>query len=596
MKHPLNRLFAFLVALVFCVGLFAVPASAAEYSGSCGDGLTWSFADGRLTISGSGKMADFNQLNMPPWYDFRDQILYLSLPEGLTRVGAMAFYDCYNLTAVTIPSTVTEIGKLAFCQCRNISILNLNSGLVSIGRSAFEQCEKLQDLRLPDTLTTLGYQAFYNCMALPYVKIPGSVTEMGDGVFAYCENLVSAEIAAPLAVVPSWTFYGCGNLVSIALHQEITGSEVNAFAGCENLITVYYAGTEENADQIRDQIAADEESFGYFGTVTDAEPEESTSVGSTEVNENGGTTVSNTTVSQNEDATVSTTGSTVTDANHQQSSSVDITATIFTEEGWQQLLQAIQAAQEQLRQQANAGSENSGVEVYVYLTDGSGVPTDILNSVAGSNVDMTIQNEDGTKYNVTGSTLEQTQEQGSVQFSYSALRMANPDFAQLNGAAAYTLTFYQSSAVRVEVMIRLPSEFARNVATLYQVDGKDLSMLQSVVIDSLGYAHFYLANIDAEQDYRIGINIPDIDQESVIVPEELHNEYGITSTYFDVTTQYVITGQTSSWGMSMGQVTWILFAVMGACVVCVGVVMYMVNKRKLKMGYVPDISEEDLQE
>lgn len=587
------------MALVLCVGLFAgaaMPASAAETSGTCGADLSWSFANGRLTITGSGDMTDYNQVEMPPWYEFREQILYLSLPSGLTSVGNMAFYDCVNLTAVTIPDSVTDIGKLAFCQCRNVTILNLNSGLVSIGRSAFEQCEKLQDLRLPNTVKTLGYHAFYNCTGLKYLTVPSSVTQMDTGVFAYCENLVRAEIQAPLEQIPAWTFYGCENLTSLILHDDIAGAQNNAFTGCEKLNVVYYAGSGENADQIRDQITEDEESFGHFGVITDEEPNTSASSETVTTNQNGGTTITSTTVSQTEDATINTTGTTTTAADNQQSASVDVSASILTDEGWKLLLEAIAAAQQQLQNKTNAGAENDGITVDVYLNKDSSVPTDVLNIVAGSNVDMTVQGEDGSKFSVNGNTLEATKEQGSLQFSYSAQRMETPDFGQLNGVAAYTLQFNQSSDVKVEVMIRLPVEFGRNTATLYQVDGDQLIVLQSVIVDTLGYAHFYLANVDAEMGYRIGINVPNIDQESVLVPEELHSEYGITSTYFDVTSQYVITGRTSSWGMSMNQVTWILFGVMGGCIVCVGVVMFILNKRKLKQGYVPDISEEDLAE
>lgn len=599
MRQNLRKYYTRLVAICMAALLLlgSIPsASAAELSGTCGKNLNWSFSDGRLTITGSGDMTDYNQVDTAPWYSFREQILYLSLPDGLTSVGNMAFFDCVNLTAVTIPNSVTDIGKLAFCQCYNISILNLNSGLVSIGRSAFEQCKKLQDLRLPDTLTTLGYHAFYDCEQLRYVTIPASVTNMDSGVFAYCTSLVRADIEASLAVVPSWTFYGCGSLTTIVLHQDTVGTDENAFVGCEKLTTVYYAGTEENAQQIRDQIADDSESFDYFGSVTDAEPDDSASFESVTEGENGETITTNTNVSKTEDATIHTTGSTTTTVENEQSAAMDVTATLFTEEGWAQLWEAIEAAQRELQNQTNQGMTSGGVNVDVYLPDNSGVPTEVLDKVVGTNVELTVQTQDGSKFTVNGSTLESTKEEGKVAFSYTLTQMAEVDFEALNGVAAYKLQFTSSSAVRVEVMIRLPAEYARNTATLYEVSGNKLLILQSVIVDTMGYAHFYLANVDAEQSYRIGINIPGIDQDSVIVPDELHNEFGITATYFDITQQYVITGQTSSWGMSMNQVTKILIAVMAGCVVCVGVVMYVLNRRKLKKGYVPDISEEDWEE
>lgn len=584
MKRIYKRIHAILLVLMLCVAQFAMvtgPAYAAETSGSCGNDLSWSFADGRLTITGSGAMTDYNQLDLPPWYEFREQIYYLSLPEGLTTIGDMAFFDCVNLTAVTIPSTVTEIGRLAFCQCRSMTILNLNQGLLRIDRSAFEQCESLQDLRLPDTLTTLGYHAFYACNGLRYVKIPASVTEMDQGVFAYCEELISAEIAAPLNVVPSWTFYGCSNLTSIALHQQISGSEQNAFSGCTNLTTVYYAGPAENAEQLKEQISADEESFSNAGTITDETPENGGSSGDIVMDEDGNVTASTTTVTQTDNATVST--STTTELNGD--TEVVIDATIVQEEGWEELMEIIDQNQQ--------GSDST-VDVNVYISGDMGVPPEVMNEIAGSNVDMTVQSSDGSQFAVSGSVLQSTQQSEYVFFSYNILRMEAPDFEQLNGPATYTLTFSHSSALRVEVMIRVPVDFARSTATLYQVDGKKLVELQSVLIDSAGYAHFYLASVDAKQSYRIGIGVTGLDPETVIVPEEYHNEYGITANYPDFS-QYVLTGNQSSWGLSMGQVTWIMLGVMGACIIVVGVFMYMYNKKKLKKGYVPDISEEDLE-
>ena len=54
-----------ILTLCIALGLFAIlsgKASAATYSGSCGTKLNWSLdtATGVLTITGSGKMADYS--------------------------------------------------------------------------------------------------------------------------------------------------------------------------------------------------------------------------------------------------------------------------------------------------------------------------------------------------------------------------------------------------------------------------------------------------------------------------------------------------------------------------------------------------------
>ena len=57
--------------------------------------------------------------------------------------------------------------------------------------------------------------------------------------------------------------------------------------------------------------------------------------------------------------------------------------------------------------------------------------------------------------------------------------------------------------------------------------------------------------------------------------------------------RYVITGRKSSLGINIWQLTIILAAVMVVCVVTVGIIMYVRLKRKLKKGYVPDMSYAD---
>ena len=113
------------------------------------------------------------------------------------------------------------------------------------------------------------------------------------------------------------------------------------------------------------------------------------------------------------------------------------------------------------------------------------------------------------------------------------------------------------------------------------------------MVDGEGIAHFYLAKVDANTEYLIGINVPNPDTSpnepsDAIIPDELKNEYPAMEQVEQI--EYVITGRKSSWGLNFGQVTQILAVVMIGAVVIVGVVVYIVFKMKLKRGYVPDMS------
>ncbi len=87
------------------------------------DGLKWGLdANGVLTISGTGKMADYHEPDSPaPWNGQRDQIKTIVISQGVASIGASAFSGCTNLTEITIPKSVVSIGDSAFSGCENLA-------------------------------------------------------------------------------------------------------------------------------------------------------------------------------------------------------------------------------------------------------------------------------------------------------------------------------------------------------------------------------------------------------------------------------------------------------------------------------------------
>ena len=61
MKHTFNRILSACLAVLLCVGLFAVLAApVSAESGTCGDNVTWILENGTLTLTGSGNMYNYN--------------------------------------------------------------------------------------------------------------------------------------------------------------------------------------------------------------------------------------------------------------------------------------------------------------------------------------------------------------------------------------------------------------------------------------------------------------------------------------------------------------------------------------------------------
>ena len=156
-------LIVILTLLITTLTAFALPASAAVYSGDCGvDGsdLRWSLDTnkGTLTISGSGAMQDFE--TEAPWYSYREEITTIHLPAELTSIGMSSFSGFVSLKEIVIPSNVTKIGDFAFSNCYALERVVLSEKLTSIGMMAFFGGDQLKEITIPASVTYIGPLAF----------------------------------------------------------------------------------------------------------------------------------------------------------------------------------------------------------------------------------------------------------------------------------------------------------------------------------------------------------------------------------------------------------------------------------------------------
>ena len=128
------------------------------------------------------------------------------IPNSVTSIGDLAFYDCTSLTNFTIPASVTSIGEeaFAFCGLTNVTIPN---SVISIGVAAFEACG-LSSVTIPDSITSIGNYAFDCCSKLNSVTISDSVTNIGDYAFYECYSLTSVYFRGNAPSIGSAVFSG----------------------------------------------------------------------------------------------------------------------------------------------------------------------------------------------------------------------------------------------------------------------------------------------------------------------------------------------------------------------------------------------------
>lgn len=583
---------AFLGILVISLILATVPmVSASEASGTCGADLTWTVSEETLTIVGSGAMTDFREPEMAPWYPYREEVTTLVLPEGLTNVGDLAFFEFKYLEVIQLPGTVERVGRYAFAHCENVRMLTLSPVLREVEDGAFSDCWKLTSLRLPDGLQTIGTKGFYRCEAITSVTVPASVTEIGVSAFGYCKSLVSADVRAAIKVLPEYCFYGCGLLTSVSLPEKLEGVESFSFSQCQSLATIYYGGGTASVEDIMEELDRTEEDFSQSVIITEEVSPDSASASTVQNNGDGTFTQQEITVTEGENASVTTT----VEYTHPETTleggsfSADVRVTVENQDGWEEAKNTVSESIARVEKEYSVDGVAPKVDVTVYVKNADAVDQGFVDALSGKDTKLTVLTQSGSDWSIDCTQLEQGALEDAVDFSYVCSVASQEIRDELAGTSAYVLRFSKNSRVNAEVMIKLSRQHAIQIASLYQRIKGEMQPLQSVVIDADGCAHFYLGEVSNEVDYFIGINVPGT-QEEAIIPDSLQEEYGID---YAEPIQYVITGRKSSWGIGIGTVTWILAAVMIGTIAGVGVVMYTLNKRKLKKGYIPDISEEE---
>ena len=199
------------------------------------------------------------------------ELTSITIPDSVTSIGDEAFRDCSGLKSVTIPDSVTSIGEGAFYNTlwynnqsdglvyagkvaykykgtmpSNTSIV-LEEGTLGIAGSAFRGCTGLTSVTIPDSVTSIGYSAFRDCTGLTSITIPDSVTSIGGFAFDGCTGLTSITIPDSVTSIGSSAFSGCTELTSITVAKGntqyhsagnclIETESKTLIAGCKNSI------------------------------------------------------------------------------------------------------------------------------------------------------------------------------------------------------------------------------------------------------------------------------------------------------------------------------------------------------------------------
>ena len=301
-----------IIAFLMLTALLVVDVSAATGfdSGKCGDNLTYTYSNGRLTISGTGAMWDYSSDDPAPWYSYRTSLKTLQLNGGIETIGKYAFracgftgsltipssvktikedafHGCSGFTgSLTIPSNVTTIEDYAFYGCRGFTgSLTIGSGTTLVEGSSFSGCTGITDFAVvsgnqaylayngvlytadgkelaafPAGKTELpafhpncekiGFYAFYGCSKLTgTLTIPDGVKEIDLGAFNGCSGLTGTpSLPSSLTTIGLEAFHGCRGLTGdLIIPSGVKTIGSYAFSGCTGITAAYFYGNAPSA-------------------------------------------------------------------------------------------------------------------------------------------------------------------------------------------------------------------------------------------------------------------------------------------------------------------------------------------------------------
>ncbi len=230
--------------------------------GTLGAGLSWQLTKaGTLTVSGNGKMPDFAGTSEQPWSSNSSQIRKVVIGDGVTSIGACAFWNCgvisaeiaSSVTAIgnnafretqmisaTIPSSVKTIGDSAFQKCQNLSAVSVSEGVEKIGQNAFRACTSLTSIAIPASIGEVGSGAFLDCTQMMNATFAkgGKQVKMGDNIFTRCYKLLGVTLPVSIDRIGAGMFQNCLLLPGVEIPQGAESIGASAFASCSGFTTV----------------------------------------------------------------------------------------------------------------------------------------------------------------------------------------------------------------------------------------------------------------------------------------------------------------------------------------------------------------------
>lgn len=277
-----KRFTALLISILMILQMFVVAVAAEETttSGTCGENVTWTLANGVLTISGTGPIKDFGYSEEKPWDT--TAITSIVIKEGVTGIGTLAFANCTSLTSITLADSVTYLNYGAFNSCSALTDIKISKGIKSIDVGIFGELRSLENwvcdedneyfcvidgvlynkdqtkvisfprgkttqwTNIPDTLKTIGEYAFTYSKLTDTVTLPDTVTTIEPRAFIYSFDIPNVVFPDGLLTIGEKAFWNCFGLTTISIPASVTTIGEAAFGASPNISEIIVNENNQN--------------------------------------------------------------------------------------------------------------------------------------------------------------------------------------------------------------------------------------------------------------------------------------------------------------------------------------------------------------
>ena len=172
-----------------------------------------------------------------------------TMPSTITEVGDYQFYNCKNLTGITLSSNLKTIGSYAFSGCSQIKSISIPATVETIKNNAFDGCAALTDLVFEDgenqlTLARNGSYVFVN-------ENDESSETRSCGIFRYSpierlylgRNLIIPDYTGSYWDEEGKKIFNGDKLSTVEIGSKVRSMPASMFYNCFKVTKVDFGGT-----------------------------------------------------------------------------------------------------------------------------------------------------------------------------------------------------------------------------------------------------------------------------------------------------------------------------------------------------------------